>query len=653
MIERVLVANRGEIARRIFATCRTLGISTVAVFSDADADAAFVTDADIAVALGGNTPAESYLRIEALVEAAIRTGADAIHPGYGFLAENADFARAVREAGLVFVGPGTEAIASMGSKLTAKEQMIAAGVPVLPSGELTGLDDEELAATGDRIGYPLLVKASAGGGGRGMRIVARADELAEAVTAARREAESAFGDGTLYAERYLSPSRHVEVQIFGDAHGSVVHFHERDCSIQRRHQKIIEEAPAPFLDDTVRTALHSAAVRAGEAIGYTNAGTVEFLVSGTDFYFLEVNTRLQVEHPVTEAVLGVDLVALQLSVAQGGEVPTQESIGSPAGHAVEARLYAEDPTEGWRPSTGTVHQLAIEGDVRVDSALEGVGEVSQFYDPMIAKVIAHAPTRAQTLRRLARSLATATIDGIATNRDLLVNSLRHPDLPDGRGDSSFLERHDPAVLGAPPAAAEVAGHAAAAALALQEVNRSTDRHTPTVSTGFRNTVTAPQRRVLALGGEPLAVDYLFVRGRLDQVAVDDTDLPAPVAHALSAESVDLEIGGIRRRYRVRIGEASVSVTDADRSVTFSLVPRFPEPMDAVEPGSAVATMPGTVVAVHVAEGDRVEAGDPLVVMEAMKMELTVTAATGGTVASVLVAEGQPVAAGTVLVIVDA
>ena len=376
MIERLLIANRGEIARRIMVTCRRLGIETVAVFSDADTDAAFVADADLAVAIGGEAPADSYLRIDTIIDAAHRSGADAIHPGYGFLSESAPFARAVADAGLTFVGPTPEAIEAMGSKLEAKQRMADAGVPLLPSAELTGLDDAAAAEVAEGVGYPLLIKASAGGGGRGMRIVDGPSALAEAVASAGREATSAFGDGTIYAERYVSPSRHVEVQIFGDDTGRVVHFGERECSIQRRHQKIIEEAPSASLDEVTRAELHAAAVRAGEAIGYTNAGTVEFLLappgeSGRpELFFLEVNTRLQVEHPVTEAIFGVDLVELQLAVAAGGRVPEQASIGPPDGHAVEARLYAEDPTADFRPSTGIVRTFRVPDGVRLDTAID-------------------------------------------------------------------------------------------------------------------------------------------------------------------------------------------------------------------------------------------------------------------------------------------
>lgn len=689
MIERLLVANRGEIARRIMRTCRHLGIETVAVYSDADADAALVRDADMSVGLGGDSPSESYLRVDAVIDAAHRTGADAVHPGYGFLAESAPFARAVSDAGLVFVGPRADVIAAMGSKLEAKRLMAAAGVPLLPSAVLTGLDDDACAAAAAEVGYPLLVKASAGGGGRGMRVVGSADQLPDAVESASREAASAFGDGTVFAERHVAPSRHVEVQILGDDSGRVVHLHERDCSIQRRHQKIIEEAPAPTISDATRTALHGAAVRAGEAIGYTNAGTVEFLLAPSpgggpeEFYFLEVNTRLQVEHPVTEAVLGVDLVELQLRVAAGKDVPPQDEIGSPNGHAVEARLYAEDPTADFLPSSGIVHAFSVPGDVRVDSILdnpsgaasdevvtgpaaETAGVVPRFYDPMIAKVIAHAPTREDAARKLAASLAGATVDGIRTNRDLLVRTLRHPEFLTGRGDSSFLERHSPSELGRPLVeGAERACHAAAAALALQALHRGSDDHTGSVSTGFRNVPSAPQRVSLvdrdaggsdgAAGSDDAgehAVEYRFTRNRLTHLSVDGEALDGAVAHDITPHCVDLSVGGIRRLVDVRITPGSVSVTGPGGGSVFGVVPRFVEPEDTLDPGSTVASMPGTVVAVHVVEGDAVEVGDVLVVMEAMKMELAVTATTSGVVTSVPVEVGATVGAGTVLAVVE-
>ena len=662
MIERLLVANRGEIARRVMRTCRALGIETVAVFSDADADAAFVADADVSVSIGGEAPADSYLRIDAIVDAAHRSGADAIHPGYGFLAESASFARAIAEAGLTFVGPSPEAIDAMGSKLEAKRRMAEAGVPLLPSAELTGLDEAAAAAAAAEVGYPILIKASAGGGGRGMRIVAEPGALADAVEGAAREATSAFGDGTIYAERYVSPSRHVEVQIFGDNTGRVVHFGERECSIQRRHQKIIEEAPSASLDEETRAELHAAAVRAGEAIGYTNAGTVEFLLApaGEDgrpeLFFLEVNTRLQVEHPVTEAIYGVDLVELQLDVAAGGLVPDQSTIGPPDGHAVEARLYAEDPTADFRPSTGAVRSFAVPHGVRLDTAIDpaptAAGVVTQFYDPMIAKVIAHGPNRVVATRRLAGALAGTVVDGIATNRELLVRTLRHPEYHE-QGDSGFLERNDPAELGRPLLEGDnLATASVAAALALQAVHRAEDQHTAGVASGFRNVATAGQRLQLTVGERVVDVQYRFERGRLVTCSVDGQALADPIVYAASATSVDLAIDGVRRRFEVGVGPVSVSVVGPAGAVVFGREPRFVEPTDVTEPGSTVATMPGTIVSVSVAVGDTVAPGDVLLVMEAMKMELTVAATSSGVVATVSVAAGEAVEAGAVLVVVE-
>ncbi len=662
MISRLLVANRGEIARRIMRTCRRLGIETVAVFSDADAGAEFVRDADYAVALGGNTPAESYLRIEAVVAALERTGADAVHPGYGFLAENADFARAVAAAGATFVGPDPEAIAAMGSKLEAKRLMSEAGVPLLPSAELGRLDGDELAAACAEIGYPLLIKASAGGGGRGMRVVADEAKLADAAEAARRESASAFGDDTVYAERYVSPSRHVEVQIFGDAGGRVIHLHERECSIQRRHQKIIEEAPSASIGPATREALHAAAVAAGKAIGYTNAGTVEFLLPAdagdvgdapADFYFLEVNTRLQVEHPVTEAVLGLDLVELQLSVAAGGQLPEQSAVGPVAGHAIEARLYAEDPTRDYLPSTGTLRAFAVPGPVRVDSAIDQRGQVSQFYDPMIAKVVAHGPDRLTAARTLATSLRRATIDGIRSNRELLVRVLTHDEFLDGRGDSDFLERNDAAALGRPLVAGEaLAVHLGAAALARQAWHRATTALTPAVATGFRNAPTTPQRVSFEHDGQIAEVGYRFTGAELVHLAVDGDELADPVLWSATPDAIDLSVAGLRRHLRVALFADRVVVTGPDGSVDLRPVPRFVEPGDTVEAGSLVAAMPGTVVAVQVSEGDTVDAGDTLVVLEAMKMELAVTSPTAGTVTAVPVSVGDTVTAGQVLAVVE-
>ena len=665
MIKRLLIANRGEIARRIIKTCRDLGIETVAVFSDADSEEAFVTDADFSVPIGGNTPAESYLRSDAIIAAAHSSGSDSVHPGYGFLAENAGFALAVADAGLTFVGPRPEVIEVMGSKLRAKQLMADAGVPLLASAEMNGLTDEDLHRAAESVGYPLLIKASAGGGGRGMRIVQTADDLEAAVQGATREASSAFGDGTVYAERYVSPSRHVEVQIFGDESGNIVHFHERECSIQRRHQKIIEEAPSPSISSDVRAELHAVAVRAGEAIGYTNAGTVEFLLAPTgEFFFLEVNTRLQVEHPVTEAILGVDLVALQLDVAAGGSVPAQSAIGPVNGHAVEARLYAEDPTEGYIPSTGDVHRLNVGSGVRLDSAIDncGSGRVSQFYDPMMAKVIAHAPTRTAACRRLAGALASSVIAGIRTNRELLVRTLLHPEFLGDEGDSGFLDRHDPAELGRGLLEGhEVGAHAAAGALALQAANRTGALQTPAVSTGFRNVATQVRQITMEpLGStseeQQVRIGYRFERGDLLALEIGDQASRSVTLHHASETSIDLTIDGLRRQYNVELlgdePEQIAIVSTATSSLALTVVPIFVEPTAEAVPGSLIAAMPGTVVAVNVEPGASVKQGDPLVVLEAMKMELALEARSDGVVTSIPVSVGDTVEAGSVLVVVE-
>ncbi|MEU7815377.1 biotin carboxylase N-terminal domain-containing protein, partial [Pseudonocardia sp. NPDC049154] len=468
MIQKLLVANRGEIAARVMRTAHALGIATVAVYSDPDADAPFVRLADEAVRLPGAAPSATYLRGDLVIEAARATGADAVHPGYGFLSENAGFARDCAAAGLTFVGPSPEAIASMGSKLEAKALMDKAGVPVLPGA--TVQEDTDLNAVAAEIGFPVLVKAAFGGGGRGMRVVHDPAELADAVAGARREAASAFGDGTVFLERFVVDPRHVEVQIVGDTHGEVVHLFERECSIQRRYQKIVEESPSPAVDDALRAELGAAAVAAGKAIGYTGAGTVEFVLDQDGrFFFLEVNTRLQVEHPVTELVTGLDLVALQLRVAEGEPLPPEVTGAVLDGHAIEVRLYAEDVPAGFLPATGTLHRFRIPdlAGLRLDTGVEDGSVVSPHYDPMLAKVVAHGRTRAEAARTLARALQRAEIHGVTTNRDLLVDILREPEFLAGRTDTGYLTRHSVLVSGGgggggpPPHQAHEAGRGGA------------------------------------------------------------------------------------------------------------------------------------------------------------------------------------------------
>jgi propionyl-CoA carboxylase alpha chain len=654
-LTRLLVANRGEIARRIFRTCRDMGIETVAVFSDADADAPFVAEADVAVHLPGKAPADTYLRIDLLLDAARRTGADAVHPGYGFLSEDASFARAVADAGLAWVGPPADAIAAMGSKLRAKAMMAEAGVPVLEGVDATGLSRAQVEQAAAVIGYPVLVKASAGGGGRGMRIVPVAEALAAAVDSARREAESAFGDGTVFLERYVERPRHVEVQVIADAHGHVVALFERDCSIQRRHQKVLEEAPSPAVDDALRARLCEAAVAAARAVHYTGAGTVEFVVApdGTPA-FLEMNTRLQVEHPVTELVTGLDLVRLQLLVAQGLPLPPEVAQARLHGHAIEARLYAEDPTRGFLPSTGTLHRFEIpcaEG-IRVDSGVESGSVVGMHYDAMLAKVMAHAPTRAEASARLAAALAGARLHGVRTNRDLLVRTLRSPAWLAGDVDTSFLEVHDPKVLGRPLAGGDaVRLHAVAAALAGAHDRRAGAAVQPGLPSGWRNVPSDLQRTSYTVAGDEVRVGYAFRRTGL-AVEVDGEALAGVVLHSASATSVDLAVDGVRRHYDIHVVAATTYVDSSCGASTLVEAERYPDPGSGLSEGSLTAPMPGTVVRAGTQVGSRVGTGDVLVVLEAMKMEHAVRATVDGTVSEVRVGAGDQVDSGAVLVVID-
>jgi acetyl/propionyl-CoA carboxylase alpha subunit len=658
MISKLLVANRGEIAARVMRTAHALGVSTVAVHSDPDADAEHVRLADEAVRLPGAAPSDTYLRADLVIAAARATGADAVHPGYGFLSENAQFARDCLAAGLVFVGPSPEAIASMGSKLEAKSMMEAAGVPVLPGATVT--EETDLAAVAERIGFPVLVKAAFGGGGRGMRVVRAAAELAGAVESARREAASAFGDGTVFLERFVVDPRHVEVQILGDSHGNVVHLFERECSIQRRYQKIVEESPSPVVDDALRAELGAAAVAAGKAIGYSGAGTVEFVLDRDgNFAFLEVNTRLQVEHPVTELVTGLDLVALQLRMAEGEPLPEEVLDARITGHAIEVRLYAEDVPAGFLPSTGTLHRFAIPDlpGVRVDAGVADGSVVGTHYDPMLAKVIAHGRTRGDAARTLARALRGAEIHGVTTNRDLLVGILREPEFLAGGTDTGYLTRHDPAELGA----ADGGGthEAAAAALAAQARHRADAPVLGGLPSGWRNVGGLPQRVGYILGEATLEVAYGLHRrtGGGLILRVDGEPLGERVEVILAtAQAVTLEVDRVRRAYRVHRVATDTGVwafvDGPDGSVALREVPRFADPNAVAQAGSLLAPMPGTVVRVLAGPGTAVGAGQPLVVLEAMKMEHTVAAPVDGVVTEMTVAPGDQVDTGQVLAVVE-
>ena len=655
-ITKLLVANRGEIAARIMRTAHALGLATVAVYSDADADAPYVTQADEAVRLPGTAPAATYLRGEAIIAAATATGADAIHPGYGFLSENAAFARACADAGLVFVGPAPGTIQAMGDKIEAKAVMAAAGVPVLPS--VTVTDPESTADAAARIGFPLLVKAAYGGGGRGMRLVRDPAELPEAVSRARSEAASAFGDGTVFLERFVEDPRHIEVQILGDTAGTVIHLFERECSIQRRYQKIVEECPSPAVHEGLRAALTKAAVAAGQAIGYTGAGTVEFVLDRDEsFFFLEVNTRLQVEHPVTEQVTGLDLVELQLRIAAGEPLPPQARDARVSGHAIEARLYAEDAAAGFVPATGVLHRFAIPEapeapGIRVDAGVADGSVVSPHYDAMLAKVIGHGRTRAEAARRLARALQRAEIHGVTTNRDLLVGILREPEFLAGGTDTGYLTRHDPAAL---TAAAAPAGtttlHALVAALARQAVNRAQAPVLGSLPSGWRNVRSAPQQVTYTAVGHHYEVIYR-VTGRTAQATVNGEPVGETlIVHAVGATAVDLEADGTRRQYRVHRVGADTYVDASNGSSALSEVPRFGDPQKAAPSGSLLAPMPGLVLRVLAGVGSAVTAGQPLLVLEAMKMEQTVTAPADGVLAELRAKAGDQVSTGQILAVV--
>ena len=658
MITKLLIANRGEIASRIIRTARAMDIVTVALYSDADWDAPYVAQSDEAVRLPGTVPSDTYLRSDLVLAAAARTGADAVHPGYGFLSENADFATACAQAGVVFVGPRPEAIAAMGSKIAAKEMMRAAGVPVLPGVTVEPRHDEDpalLRTAAAKIGLPILVKASFGGGGRGMRIVRSIDELPEAVAGARREAASAFGDGTIFLEKFVERPRHIEVQIFGDRYGTVVHLGERECSIQRRYQKIIEEAPSTAVDEALREELGHAAVAAGKALSYEGAGTVEFVMAqdGT-FYFLEVNTRLQVEHPVTELVTGIDLVRAQLLVASGEPLPREMLDNSPRGHAVEVRLYAEDVAAGFIPASGVLTTLKFpqfEG-IRVDAGFASGSHVSTFYDPMLAKVIGYGATRDEACSLLARALRETLVHGVTTNRDLLVGILHEPEFRSGSIDTGYLDRHGPAQLIAGGRDPEVIGtHALVAALAAQSARRAKTSVLPRLPSGWRTLASQDQTVSFTAGADRVDVTYRFHSGGLN-AAVDNRCVDARILSA-SATMVDAEIDGVRRRYLVTRSAAQHYIDSSLGSTTLTELQRFPDPTTTLEVGSLLAPMPGSVVRIEVGEGATVSAGTPIVVLEAMKMEHTVRAPADGVVATISVSGGEQVVTGQVLAIVEA
>jgi acetyl/propionyl-CoA carboxylase alpha subunit len=651
MIRRILVANRGEIARRVFRTCGEMGIETVAVYSDSDTGEPHVSEADSAVNLPGSTPVETYLNLGAVLAAADESGADAIHPGYGFLAENPDFARAVLEAGLVWIGPPPAAIEVMGSKLASKRLVTELGVPILPGVDLTGLDDEAASAAATAFGYPVLVKASAGGGGKGMRVVDSREDLDEAVAAGRREAAASFGDDTVFLEKYLEAPRHIEIQVIGDSHGNVVSLHERECSIQRRHQKIIEESPSMAVDQGLRNRMGASAVAVARAADYVGAGTVEFLFQDGEFWFLEMNTRLQVEHPVTEMITGLDLVRLQIDVADGRPLPAEALAPSISGHCIEARLYAEDPAHDFLPAAGRLHRFSFPDrpGLRVDSGVEDGSTISVHYDPMLAKVIAHAPTRAEAVSALAESLRHARIHGPVTNRELLVRVLEHEDFAAGAIDTGFLDAHDLRTL-ASPLVPEAEARLAVVAVAIADRLHwgQEARVLGTIGPGWRNSPSQPQRAVYRWETTGIEVEYQSARDGLRMLGVEGLTVISQ-----TPSLVELELEGEISAFAVDRFETTRYVDGPSGPLTLEEMPRFAGTEIEEDPGSLHAPMPGRVIKVEVAVGDRVEEGQTLVVLEAMKMEHTLRAPWPGTVASVEAIPGQQVEAETVLVVVEA
>ncbi len=635
MIRKILIANRGEIACRIIRTCRQMGVASVAVYSDIDAGAMHVQMADQAVALGGATPAESYLRGDAILAAALSTGADAIHPGYGFLSENPDFADAVAQAGLIFIGPSADAIRAMGLKDAAKALMQTASVPVVPGYHGADQSDATLSAAATEIGYPVLIKAVAGGGGKGMRLVETADDFADALASARAEAASSFGNPDVLVEKYITHPRHIEVQVFGDSHGNVVHLYERDCSLQRRHQKVIEEAPAPGMTDAVRDAMGKAAVEAARAVNYTGAGTVEFIADGSDglradgFWFMEMNTRLQVEHPVTEAVLGLDLVDWQIRVASGQPLPLSQDEIQLNGHAFEARLYAEDPATGFLPATGPLDHLQVPGHLRCDSGVRSGDMVSPYYDPMIAKLIAHGPDRATAMARLRAGLAQTQIAGVTTNRGFLVRLLDQKDVASGAVETGLIGAHLDDLTDLPEPN-ETQRAIAALTFALPEGG----------APDAGQTLWAPLEQQITLQDGP--VRYRILGPAKAQVLQDTTwsdyiyttrwaptEAHAPEIPVLHGDTVTLFGDTTTTRFH----RPDPLATQSQDAVTDQII----------------APMPGLVRAVFVTPGQSVALGDKLAVLEAMKMEHVLTAGRDARIEQVFVRENDQVEAGAPLI----
>ena len=633
----ILIANRGEIACRIMQTAQNMGIKCIAVYVDADADAPFVKMADESVLLS-----TSYMDSDAIISAAKQTGAEAVHPGYGFLSENAAFARKVKNNNLIWIGPSAHVIKVMGDKLKAKELAEKSGVPTLPMA--ADLKDAK------NLGYPLLIKAAAGGGGKGMRIVTSPKNLKESVISAQREALSGFGDERIFIERYVKKSRHIEIQILGDKHGNIVHLGERECSIQRRHQKIIEESPSPKVDPFLREQMGEAAIKLAKKIKYCSAGTVEFLMDDNtgEFWFLEVNTRLQVEHPVTEEVTGIDLVYEQIKIARGEELEfTQDDI-SWHGHSIEARLYAEDPGNNFLPEVGTLiaYDTEMAGDIRWDSGVEQGYKVGTDFDPMLSKVIAWAPNRIDAINKLARGLEKAHFGGVKTNRDFLISCLRNESFINGNTTTDFIEREKPnseQVL----SENQIFNASAAIALWIAMGNRASDEVTDFMPSNWTNGRMPYQRIKLMILKNEIEIKYQLKRSGLFEVMGTNCKI-----HAVDESGIDVEVGSHRFFAQVTRANDQILINMPFGDLDAVIVPRFIEPGNEVPEGGLVAPMPGKVIEVKVKKGDKVKAGDTLIIIEAMKMEHSIKATENGKVTKLMVSLNQQVDNGATLLVLD-
>jgi acetyl-CoA carboxylase biotin carboxylase subunit len=651
LFNRILIANRGEIALRVMRTCRAMGLQTVAVYSDADALAPHVRFADQAVRLGPAPSRDSYLSIKSLIEAAQRTGADAIHPGYGFLSENADFAEACEAAGITFIGPAPDVIRGMGLKSTARRLMARAGVPTVPGYDAEDQSIDALTENAKAIGFPVLIKASAGGGGKGMRVVRDAGELREAIESARREAEKGFGDPALLLEKYVERARHVEVQILGDHHGHLIHLFERECSIQRRHQKIIEESPSPAATPELRQRICEAAVAGGRAIGYTNAGTVEFILAPSgEFFFIEINTRLQVEHPVTEMITGLDLVKLQIEIAEGKSLSLAQEDIRQRGHAIEARLYAEDPKNGFLPATGTLYEWdapVTVGGLRIDTGVERGTEVGIHYDPMLAKLIAYAPDRETARRKLVYGLRHLYAPGVQTNREFLIRTLEHSEFAGGSYHTGLIDERGDELI-EPGHQTEDLIAATAVVLYLNRRRQTEGAILPNVPPNYRNNPFRDPSEKMQAGSEVLDISWRPAGDQTFIVSCGDWQANVQLV-SFERGSISLSLDGIQSIFRVAESGDRFFVQSHSISQVVTRLNRFPQTHAATEHESAYAPMPGQVLKVLVEIGQRVSAGDALVILEAMKMEQTLRATTDGVVEAVLVRQGDVVAPGDRLV----